>query len=206
MLSDSNTYTIETKKTLVKLQKRSNDLVKRLFEEGVITEYQRKKMIQYNCQMSRIYALPKIHKGKTTAEIPLRPIVSTIDGPASQLAILLDDILKPLAESEFDIKNSIEFTDKLKGVKLTEDEILASLDIITLFPNTPMNEVKTIILKRWDEVREQTKMSQQLFTDIFDFVTKEAAVFTWNETTYTQKHGCEYGSEHQSNICSDSSE
>lgn len=123
----------------------------------------------------------------------MRPIVSTIDGPASQLAILLDDILKPLAESEFDIKYSIEFTDKLKGVKLTEDEILASLDIITLFPNTPMNEVKTIILKRWDEVREQTKMSQQLFTDIFDFVTKEAAVFTWNETTYPQTHGCAMG-------------
>lgn len=29
--------------------------------------------------------------------------------------------------------------------------------------------------------------------DIFHFVTKEAAVFTWNKTLYSQKHGCAMG-------------
>lgn len=103
MLADENTYTIETKKTLVKLQKKGNDLMGRLCKEKVITEEQRKNMIQYNSQLPRIYALPKIHKSNVPADIPLRPIVSTIDGPAAKHAIFFDKLLKPLAESEFDI-------------------------------------------------------------------------------------------------------
>jgi hypothetical protein len=50
------------------------------------------KLTRYHSKPSHLYGLPKIHK----PDIPLRPIVSSVDSPCYALAEILNKILSPL--------------------------------------------------------------------------------------------------------------
>lgn len=80
---DDNNYTLVGNCPLSKLQRSSNQLVKRLHEEKVIDNNTRLRMTRDNTNLPRIYALPKVHK----AGAPLRPIVDYCDSPGSGLAV-----------------------------------------------------------------------------------------------------------------------
>ncbi|XP_046400869.1 uncharacterized protein LOC124167115 [Ischnura elegans] len=71
----------------------------------------------------RFYGLPKIHKEGT----PLRPIVSAINSPKYYVAKYLTGILTPfLGLSEHHVKNSLEFVNTLKGIRLDPTDLMES--------------------------------------------------------------------------------
>lgn len=57
ILSDRNTYEPLNRSPLAKLEARANHLIGQLCKEEVIDEYKRRRMIAYNTQTPRIYAL-----------------------------------------------------------------------------------------------------------------------------------------------------
>ena len=61
----------------------------------------------------QLYGLPKIHK----PEVPLRPIVSSIDSPTYNLAKFLTRIISPLADktSTF-VQDSGDFVEKARSI------------------------------------------------------------------------------------------
>ena len=74
----------------------------------------------------RFYGLPKIHK----PGYPLRPIVSFIDSPTYMLSKHLAQILRPLMNNtDLTVKNSVEFCEQMKNVKLEEGDKLLSFDV-----------------------------------------------------------------------------
>nr|CAI5849577.1 unnamed protein product [Callosobruchus analis] len=96
----------------------------------------KRKLQVSNATVSKLYCLPKIHKpGKA-----MRPIVSAIGSPTYNISKFLVDEFKKLRlpfESR-SVVNSNEFINKIKDLKLNENEILVSFDISSLFPSVPV--------------------------------------------------------------------
>lgn len=186
IFSDTSKYTVINKKNpRVNLQTKAHELTKRLRNEGVISDEQRTRMTRYNTHISKVYGLPKVHKNP----VKLRHIVSTVDSPSSDLAMWLDNLLKPFAKGKYDVTNSTIAAEKIKKIIITENEALTSFDVENLFPSVPLELAKEILMEFWPIIHEQTNISKQLLCDIFDFVTKDSAVFIWNDKFIKQNEG-----------------
>ncbi len=90
-----------------------------------------------NPTIPKLHGLPKIHK----TPLKMRPIVSNISAPTYKLAKWLVRKF-----SEFDppegkfVKNAMDFVKKIKDVKIEEDEVMVSFNIVSLYPNVPLPE------------------------------------------------------------------
>ena len=93
-------------------------------------------------QPPRIYGLPKGHK----PEVLLRPIVSCIGSPSYRLSRFITSLISPLGgKMSTHVKNSRHFLEAVKGVRVTEDELLVSFDVSSLFTNVPIDEAVQVI-------------------------------------------------------------
>lgn len=106
----------------------------------------------------------------------MRPIVDYSDSPAAELAIFLKKCLYTVNDNKYDVKNAQEVCDRLKGVKLKEDETMISFDVISLFPSIPiiasivLNFLLDIALK---EIPYKMKICLKYVDDIFAIIPKK---------------------------------
>lgn len=125
----------------------------------------------------------------------MRPIVSTINSPATELSIYLDRILRHIVHHKYDVLNSHHVKEHVKNTNVTRNDTFASLDIVSLFPIIPIQFEMDLILSKWDELKEKsgTKMSKELFEDILQFVLVESPVFCYDNQFYHQIDGTGMG-------------
>ena len=79
----------------------------------------------------KFYGIAKIHKlspNDTINELPLKRIVSNIGTATYYLAKYLAEVLSPLSESEYTIKNTKHFVEKIKKEYIPNDQLLVSFD------------------------------------------------------------------------------
>ena len=84
----------------------------------------------------RVYGLTKIYKESN----PLRVIVSSINSPLYYLSLFLHNIINdsiPKALSH--IKDSFHLVEKLNGTVFDSQYIFASLDVVFIFTNIPVD-------------------------------------------------------------------
>ena len=92
-----------------------------------------------------LYCTPKIHKPNN----PLRPIVDYTATIGYNTSRWLADILGGLVgNTQHHVKNSKLLADELATVVLEDDEILNSHDVVSLFTNTPIDQVLDIVQRR----------------------------------------------------------
>ena len=88
-----------------------------------------KKVRSTGAQPSKMYGMAKIHKDPRKP--PYRPILSMVGNFKSHLAIELDKLLKPFIPTEYTVKDTFQFIDKLNSVKFKSDNLsFASIDIL----------------------------------------------------------------------------
>ncbi|CAJ0948100.1 unnamed protein product [Ranitomeya imitator] len=79
-----------------------------------------------------LYTLPKIHK--SLIHPPGRPIVSGCGSILSNIGILLDKILNPLAcQMKSYVRDTSDFLDKINTIQLAGQVLLASFDVTSLY-------------------------------------------------------------------------
>jgi len=61
------------------------------------------------------------------------------------------------------MENSFQLIKKLKGKYFESDYILVSLDVISLFINVPIDLAQKSIIKRWNYIANNTKITQEEF-------------------------------------------
>ena len=112
------------------------------------------------------------------------------------LSKFLVDILLPIVNLEFCIKNSSQFIDKISCIKLNPDECMVSFDVVSLFTSVLINEVKMLIfdlLSKDRNLRKRTKLAVQnimlCLKLCFNFT-----VFLFKNTLYRQVFGVPMGS------------
>lgn len=149
LLADKNTYLEEEKDNNDRLQKINNHLINRWYALKYISESLKNELIVKTTTSPRLYILPKIHK----TPLSFRPIVSSINGPLHRLARFTQDRLTKLTNGHFSqVKNSFEFKEHIKNVRVPPGYILVSLDVTSLFTNVPLDLVKKAIEDNKDKL------------------------------------------------------
>ena len=88
-----------------------------------------------------LYGNVKIHK----QDNPLRPIISQVLTPTYHLAKTINSIITPYIPSRYSLKSTNDFIDLLNSNP--SPGILASLDVVSLFTNVPIDTTIDIMIK-----------------------------------------------------------
>lgn len=153
LVNDITTYRVLKRDPTNKLQDKNNDIVERMYKNKIIDLNEKNSLMCKTANPPRIYGLPKIHKDGT----PLRPICSSVNSPSYNLCKYLTNILKNLTKSsKYNVKDAMEFKNKIKGSYIYDDEILVSFDVVSLFPSIPVDLAIEIIASRWEEIKHLT--------------------------------------------------
>ncbi|XP_044754973.1 uncharacterized protein LOC123313928 [Coccinella septempunctata] len=185
MLDDQNVYLKLQKDPTTKIQNNINKIIKILKENQFISDSEYKNMIKHNSTPPRLYCLRKIHK--TT--LSLRPIVSCINAPFTNLARYLHNIfIGLLSTSTYSIKNSFSLVESLTDIIVPEDYILISLDVVSLFTNVPLSLVTQLVIKHWNLISCYTVLDKKSFLLLLDTYF-ESSYFVFNCQFYKQLDG-----------------
>lgn len=115
--------------------------------------------------------------------------------PAYELCKYLTNILKNLTkESKYNVKDSVEFKSRINNMKIENDELLVSFDVISLFPSIPVNFALKIIKENWDILQESTDIPQELFLELVTFCVKDTRYFKYDDKVFEQRKGLAMGS------------
>ncbi|XP_033108664.1 uncharacterized protein LOC117110160 [Anneissia japonica] len=148
----------------------------------------------------KFYGLPKIHK----VNIPLRPIVSSIDSITYSSAKFLAEILSPLVgNSIHHVVNSLEFSKLMKNKRVEEDEELRSYDVTALFTSVPVDKSLEIIHTRLQNdptLNNRTTVTPQQIIKLLK-VCLRCTYFVYNGTFYQQIRGAAMGSPVSPIVC-----
>ncbi|BHF81907.1 hypothetical protein SprV_0802504200 [Sparganum proliferum] len=139
----------------------------------------------------RFYGLPKVHK----AGVPLRPIVSLRGAPTFNLAKWLFRNLRSLtSDAGTTVCSATQFLERIKGMRLTEDEVMVSFDVTSLFTSIPQDlaieTVSELLESQYDETDVTVK--RRHLVQLLRFCLK--TYFTFEGTTYEQVKGTPMGS------------
>ena len=116
-----------------------------LKKNGMILELLCNKRFPSGSRPGILYGLPKVHK----AGIPLRPILSSISTHAYVLAKFLVPLLRLFSSGNYLVSNSFSFVNDLFSSNFNSDNlIMASFDIKSLFTNMPLDETIDIIVTK----------------------------------------------------------
>nr|VZI00812.1 unnamed protein product [Spirometra erinaceieuropaei] len=139
----------------------------------------------------RFYGLPKVHK----SGVPLRPIVSLSGAPTFNLAQWLFRNLRSLTSNACTtVCSATQFLGRIKGMRLTEDEVMVSFDVTSLFTSIPQDlaieTVSELLESQYDETDVTVK--KRHLVQLLRFCLK--TYFTFEGTTYEQVKGTPMGS------------
>ena len=164
-------------------------VVTELYEAKQIMEKTYKYLIDGGNRTPIFYMLPKVHKSKINP--PGRPIVSSVNSPTERISQLVDIVLQPFAQkgNSF-IKDTPDFLDKTKNIRVTDNDWLFALDVSSLYTNIPHDEGLAVIdslLTGRDEFP-----SNDYIRKFLNMVLKYNC-FRFNEEFYLQINGTAMG-------------
>ena len=190
LINDTNTYLKLKNDPTNTFQKFNNDLIQHWFKIKLIDQDTKTSLMTYNAITPKIYFLPKIHKQNT----PYRPIVSCIDSPTYKLSKYLANILSNVVgETEYGIKNSFDFVNKIKNIQIPEEHMLFSLDVTSLYTNIPIHLALDIVNNKWQDISHYTKLTKEEFNKAVKFCLTNT-YFEFDNSYYKQIEGCAMGS------------
>ena len=86
-------------------------------------------------QPPRLYGLAKVHKNNT----PLRPVLSMPGSPYFKLSEKITQWLSVIPESKINTSTK-QVADSIKTIDLDQDEVVISLDVVSLYTNIAVKE------------------------------------------------------------------
>ena len=98
--------------------------------------------------------------------------------------------------TDFTVKNSVEFCEQMKNVSLKEDEELVSFDVVSLFTSIPVKhaiQVAKDLLSNDDTLQDRTTIPVDDIVDLLDFCLLTTN-FKYNNNHYQQIFGTAMGS------------
>ena len=120
-----------------------------MFNRNEITDEERKIMRPRGGNRARARGLPKIHKEYD--HLPkFRPIIDTIGTPYHGIGTFLKNLLNPLTQNEYTVKDSFDAVNRIRNIPtefFEEGYSHVSFDVESLFTNVPLKCTVNIILQ-----------------------------------------------------------
>ena len=120
-------------------ERKLKDILKPLYDKGCLTKSQYLKICPSGSKPGILYGQAKVHKPVKDNSPSLRPILSAIGTPTYDLAKFLVLILKLLTKNEYTVHDSFSFANDVR--KLSSKDLMAILDVESLFTNIPLAEI-----------------------------------------------------------------
>ena len=99
----------------------------------------------------------------------------------------LAQILSPMmGDTDFTIKNSVEFFEQMKNVSLKEDEELVSFDVVSFFTSIPVKlaiQVAKDLLSNDDTLQDRTTIPVDDVVDLMNFCFRQQMLSTTTITS-----------------------
>ncbi|XP_075163076.1 uncharacterized protein LOC142235701 [Haematobia irritans] len=189
LLDDKQTYKSCRTDPTQKLLRKNNKLIMEFYKQSYISKYEKFQLTSNSATAPRLYGLPKIHK----PNMPLRPIASSFEVPCYNLSKYIGTILKNIILEKYNIKNSLELKVKLDNIYLDEDDILISLDVVSLFTNIPIHLAIKYIMTKWESLQNHTKIPKSQFLKALQFCLNDNNYFIFEDNIYNQTYGMPMG-------------
>lgn len=155
-------FEILTKNPLPSMKSETSELLKEV--EKIYGPRIKWKLMVSNPAVPKLYCLPKTHKD--TTNLKMRPIVSNNNAPTENIAKWLVEVYsqypRPIG---LYVENCYEFCEKMKNVKIKENESIVSFDVESLFPSIPIPDT-LVILKKWLRKHEPCKQKRVLLSKL----------------------------------------
>ncbi|XP_058865981.1 uncharacterized protein LOC131708063 [Acipenser ruthenus] len=175
-----------------------NTIIQTLTDHKIITRKQAHYLKGADTPRARIfYMLPKIHKSPETWTIPHtippgRPIVSDCNSESYRIAEYIDHFLNPLSTKHTSyLKDTYDFIDKIKTLKLPETAFLFTIDIDSLYTNIETNTGIAAIRKCLNLNPDPTRPDEELIKLLEISLTKND--FEFDNQFYLQTKGTAMG-------------
>ena len=170
------------------LEDKVNRFLKKLINDGYITENEYRNLYSTGSNPGVMYGLPKVH----TPNTPLRPVLSSFKTHNYKLAKFLIPFIDNFSKNGFSLSNSYEFFDDIKKLKLPKDSFIVSLDIVSLYTNVPVTEVIDITTNLMYDNGDFRNMPKGDFRKFIKLAIEDS-YFIFNETYYKQIDGLAMG-------------
>lgn len=179
-------------------QEQIRRIVRELWERRAITAKQMYYLFGEDPPRPRkFYLLPKIHKNPDTWTVPHqipsgRPIVSDCGSESYRIAEFIDYFLNPLSQThESYVKDTYEFVEKLKSVKILPGAMLFSIDIDSLYTNIDTTLGLRAVREIFQRYPDPTRPDEVLLNLLELGLTRND--FEFNSKHYLQIHGTAMG-------------
>jgi hypothetical protein len=176
-----------TKTTINNIQK----LLEKLTTTNEITKKLANKLQPPDTpRIGLFYGLPKLHKPNLT----IRPIISNINHPTSNISRWLHQIMLPIAtNAKSYINNSYNLINDLKNIYTTNNSFIITADIESLYTNIPNKEGASIATQEcYKDNQLKPPINQNTFHQLLLQVL-ENNIFEYNNQHYIQKIGTAMG-------------
>ncbi|XP_070556531.1 uncharacterized protein [Ptychodera flava] len=109
----------------------------------------------FKIRTPRWYLLPKIHKpSPPKTKFAGRPIISGCSSPTFRMSEFVDHFLKQVVVKQSTyIKDTTEFIRKIETIKIADNAILVTLDVVSMYTNTQHDEATQLIGEALDAER-----------------------------------------------------
>jgi len=185
ILLDTNTYTIIKRDPINKMICNLRSSLTRWKNSNCISPAKYKALYRSEGILPRAYGLPKIHK----PDIPFRLIITSINSSFYSLAFFLQGIIKKhVPNTSNHLEYSFELTEKLKDIFISDNHILISLDVISLFTNIPLDLAIKSIEKRWEHISNNCSIPRDEFLNALKLIFY-SAYFVFDGVIYKQNFG-----------------
>ena len=132
----------------VETSQRVHELVAQLHQNNFIDDMT-KKWFSQMWDPPRIwifYILTKIHKPNPVG----RPIILGCEGPTERISFFVDKLLQPIAQKQKSyLKDTTDFINFVEKTKVSQDTILVSMDVTSLYTNIPQEEGITTVCRAY---------------------------------------------------------
>ena len=193
LLDDTTTYTRLRSDPTARYKSKLTAKLKKWKDEEKIIYGQWKYLYPTSENHPKFYGLPKIHK----KDAPLRPIVSSIGSITYNAARHLANILGPLVgKTEHHIKNSFEFTRKIRKLEVPPTQQMVSFDVSALFTSIPVQDALTATRRHLERDRTWEEKTKLTIDDIMDLleICLTTTYFVYQKQFYRQIKGAAMGS------------
>ena len=172
------------------MEDKINRFLRQIKSTGLINERTYKELFASGSRPGVLYGLPKIHKINT----PIRPILSTIGTHNYNLAKFIIPFIDKWSHNQFTVKNSLDFVNFIWDTNGSNNLVMASFDITSLFTNLPIIETINIILNlTFNDNRYFHGFTKEQFTKLLNLTLLDL-YFIFNKQLYKQIDGLSMGS------------
>lgn len=133
------------------------NIYKNLIKSNLNTNKEYKQLYltsSYSGKYCWIAKIPKLSQGEQVDRLPIRPIIPNINTVTYQVAKYIATLTSPLSTSEYTVKTTKDFIEKIRTVKVTKGYRMLSFDVKALFTNEPLEHTIDLVRKRIYENHE----------------------------------------------------